>query len=398
MVSLTRRTLLAGAAGGLALSSLPSHLVLANAPTDKRLVLIILRGGMDGLSTVVPYGDRDYRDIRGDLALAAPDRADGVLDLNGFFGLHPALTTLHDWYGHGDALAVHAVASPYRERSHFDGQDLLEAGNDRLGSSPDGWLNRALSLIGGSQRLGLAVGQTVPLVLRGQTPVMSWAPSALPSADLSLLDRLADLYAGDPLFSTALAEGRRANALAGAAMGDTQRVDGQQEAYLQLADTAAGMLTTPDGPRIAVMDAPGWDTHIGQGTNDGALSRSLTGLNDVLARLGDGLAPVWRDTAIMIVTEFGRTVHPNGSGGTDHGTATAAVLAGGAVNGGQVIADWPGLGTNRLYENRDLAPTTDIRSLFKAVLARHYGLPLDALDRVVFPNSAAAPALNELLA
>ena len=237
----------------------------------------------------------------------------------------------------------------------------------------------------------------MPLVLRGQTPVMSWAPSNLPSADLGLLDRLADIYSGDALFSTALAEGRRANALAGAAMGDTQRVDGQREAYLQLADTAAGMLTAPDGPRIAVMDAPGWDTHTGQGTTTGALSRALSGLDAVLARLGDGLLPVWRHTAVMIVTEFGRTVRPNGSGGTDHGTATVSFLAGGAVNGGRVIADWPGLGTGQLYENRDLAPTTDIRSVFKGVLAGHYGVPSDALDRVVFPESASALRMRDLM-
>ncbi|MEM7442995.1 MAG: hypothetical protein AAF414_06665, partial [Pseudomonadota bacterium] len=194
MIDLTRRHLLAGAASGLATAALPTRLLLANAPTEKRLILVILRGGMDGLSTVVPYADRDYRSIRGDLALGTPDQPDGVLDLDGFFGLHPALATLHNWYRNGDALALHAVASPYRERSHFDGQDLLEAGDNRLGQSEDGWLNRALSLIGGSQRLGLAVGQSLPLVLRGQMPVMSWAPSALPSADLSLLDRLADLY------------------------------------------------------------------------------------------------------------------------------------------------------------------------------------------------------------
>jgi len=393
----TRRHLLAGAAGGLAMAALPTGLVLANAPTDMRLILIILRGGMDGLSTVVPYGDRDYRSVRGNLALPTPGQTGGVLDLDGFFGLHPALATLHDWYRTGDALALHAIASPYRERSHFDGQDLLEAGDTRLGTSTDGWLNRALAVIGGNQRLGLAVGQTVPLVLRGQMPVMSWAPSALPSADLGLLDRLAEIYASDPLFSTALAEGRRANSLAGAAMGDMQRVDGQREAYLQLADTAAGMLTAPDGPRIAVMDAPGWDTHTGQGTTDGALARALTGLDAVLARLGQGMLPVWSDTAIMVVTEFGRTVYPNGSGGTDHGTATVAFLAGGSVSGGQMITDWPGLGTNRLYENRDLAPTTDIRSLFKGVLRDHLGVPADALNRVIFPDSAMAPILGGLV-
>jgi len=397
MVDLPRRHLLAGAACGLAVGALPTRLVLANAPTEKRLVLIILRGGMDGLSTVVPYADPDYRSLREGLALAPPDRENGVLDLDGFFGLHPALATLHDWYRQGDALALHAVASPYRERSHFDGQDLLEAGDSRLGSSPDGWLNRALSVIGGEQRLGLAVGQSVPLVLRGETPVMSWAPSALPSADLGLLDRLAHVYAGDPLFRDALAEGRRANMLAGAAMGDTEPASGRQEAYLQLADTAAGMLTAEDGPRIAVMDAPGWDTHIAQGTVNGALSRALGGLDAVLARLKDGLTPVWPETAIVIVTEFGRTVRPNGSGGTDHGTATAAFLAGGAVAGGRVIADWPGLGTNRLYEDRDLAPTADIRALFKGVLASHYGLPTGDLERFVFPDSTGVRPLDALV-
>ncbi|NNG05124.1 MAG: DUF1501 domain-containing protein [Inquilinus sp.] len=392
-MAVSRRMVLGGTACATALSVLDSRLALADAVTDRRFVLVILRGGLDGLAAVPPYGDRFYRQIRGGLALDDPMRGTGLADLDGFFGLHPALEPLVPWYRSGQLLPVHAVATPYRERSHFDGQDLLETGADRPGGARDGWLNRAIGLLdGGGRRLGLAVGQTVPLVLRGDTPVASWSPAILPEADDAFLDRLAMLYRDDAVFGPMLAEAVSVDAMAESALaGADRRSSGRRAAEAaDLARVAGGMLAAPDGPRIAVLEVSGWDTHARQGTETGQLARSLTGLAGGLTELRAALGPAWRETIVAVVTEFGRTVAPNGTGGTDHGTGAAALLAGGRVAGGQVLADWPGLAPGRLYEGRDLAPTLDLRSVMTALLREHLELPADAVSRVVFPDGPAA--------
>ncbi len=390
----SRRALLGGTACTAALATFGGRLALADAVTERRFVLVILRGGLDGLAAVVPYGDRDYRATRGDLALDDPMRGTGMADLDGFFGLHSALDPLASWYRSGDLLPVHAVATPYRERSHFDGQDLLENGTDRPRGAHDGWLNRTIGLLdGGERRLGLAIGQTVPLVLRGETPVASWAPAVLPEADDAFLERLAMLYRDDTLFGPLLAEAVSADAMADSALaGMDRRGSGRGGANASaLARVAGGMLAAPDGPRIAVLEVGGWDTHAGQGTDSGRLARSLSGLADGLETLREALGPAWADTVVAVVTEFGRTAAPNGTGGTDHGTGAAALLAGGRVAGGRVLADWPGLATSRLYEGRDLAPTLDLRSVMASILREHLELSAGAVDRVVFPDSAFAP-------
>ncbi len=388
-MTLTRRTLL-GTATATGLSVFGGRLALADAVTNRRFVLVILRGGMDGLAAVPPYGDRFYRQIRGGLAFDDPLRGNGMADLDGFFGLHPALAPIAPWYRAGELLPIHAVATPYRERSHFDGQNLLENGTDRPRGADDGWLNRAIGLLdGGERRLGLAVGQTVPLVLRGDTPVASWSPAVLPEADGAFLDRLAVMYQDDSVFGPLLAEAVSVDAMADSALGGTSRRGRAQAA--DLARVAGGMLAAPDGPRIAVLEVSGWDTHAGQGVETGRLARSLTSLANGLTELRAALGPAWHETVVAVVTEFGRTAMPNGTGGTDHGTAGAALLAGGRIAGGRVLTDWPGLGTSDLYEGRDLAPTLDLRSVFKAVLQEHLELTADAVDRAVFAGPPVKP-------
>ena len=390
----SRRALLGSTACTAALAAFGSRLALADAVTDRRFVLVILRGGLDGLAALVPYGDRNYRSTRGSLALDDPMRGSGMADLDGFFALHPALAPLAPWYASGELLPVHAVATPYRQRSHFDGQDLLENGTDRPRGAHDGWLNRTIGLLdGGERRLGLAIGQTVPLVLRGDQPVASWSPAILPEADDLFLDRLAAMYQDDPLFGPLLAEAVSADAMAESALaGMDRRGTGRDGANAAaLARVAGGMLAAPDGPRIAVLEVGGWDTHAGQGTESGRLARSLTELAAGAEALREALGPAWRQTVVAVVTEFGRTAAPNGTGGTDHGTGAAALLAGGGVAGGRVLADWPGLSRTALYEGRDLAPTLDLRAVLASLLRDHLDIPADALDRVVFPGQSVRP-------
>ncbi len=376
------------------------RVLLAAAPTSERFVTVILRGAMDGLGAVAPYADPDYRSARGGLALPDPGATGGLLDLDGRFGLHPALQTLHGWYRSSDLLVVHAVATPYRERSHFDGQDLLENGAVAPHARSDGWLNRALGLMGADgRRIGLAVGQTIPLTLRGATPVASWAPTALPEPDTDFLSRLQELYAADaslgPVFAEALATRSMTDDIVGGDMAGMARRDAQ--AVDTMALEAGKLLAAPDGARVAVLELNGWDTHVGQGAGDGRLARQLGMLDSALARLREGLGDAWHRAAVVVVTEFGRTVRENGTGGTDHGTATVAALAGGAIDGGRVIGRWPGLAAEKLYQGRDLAPTTDLRALLKAVLVDHLRLPPDGVERIVFPESRSVAALSEIV-
>lgn len=382
---------------GAVATGLPS-ISFANAETDARFVLVILRGAVDGLAMVPPYGDGQYRKLRGELAIPAPGNDGGVLKLDGMFALHPALRGLHDTYHNGEAIIVHAVASPYRERSHFDGQDLLESGAADVGILRDGWLNRALAPLGGSlgDEAAIAMSQNTPLVLRGRNSVTSWAPSQLPDASDSTLQRLQDLYAEDDFFATRLAQALKSQEIAGD-MHSSGRRGNDAEQFRALMQSAARFLTTDGGPQIAVLEIGGWDTHANQGSSTGLLANRLTALDNGVIALRDSLGPAWSETIVGIVTEFGRTVKVNGTRGTDHGTGTAAILTGGAVNGGRVIADWPGLRQNDLYEGRDLMPTNDIRSVFKAVLTEHLLLPQSLVNGSVFPDSSEAKALQDIV-
>jgi uncharacterized protein (DUF1501 family) len=384
-----------------------------------RFVLILMRGALDGLAAVPPYGDRDYAALRGEFALRAPGEAGGALALNGFFGLHPSLGFLQQCYAARELTVFHALATPYRERSHFDGQDVLENGSPRAHALQSGWLNRALARSPGQaqREAGVALGQNLPLVMRGPAEVTSWSASKLGALDEETLARITDLYAGDPLLSVRLADALAADAIAAADGGGSAAAMAPEAAprdmsaagtlarplkangarYAEVVRAAAGFLRQEAGPRVAMFDTTGWDTHANEGGAQGQLAGRLTALDQGLATLKQELGPVWSDTVVLLVTEFGRTAAINGTRGTDHGTATVALLVGGAVAGGRVIADWPGLSARTLYQGRDLAPTLDLRSVLKAVLQEHLLVPPRELERTVFPDSSAARPLRGLV-
>lgn len=394
---LTRRKALKCMTAGTALAVAPG-LALANAETEARFVLVILRGAADGLAIAAPYADPDYAARRGDLALSPPGAGDGLLDLDGFFGLHPRLPVVHELYREGQVRLLHAVASPYRERSHFDGQDVLENGGSRVGALRDGWLNRALKPLGGSvgEETAIALAANTPLVLRGAQSTTGWAPSRLPGTDGDTLERLSVLYRDDAFFSERFAQAMSSQAVAGGlGMSSDRRGRRGPRLLTENLRVAASFLTAEGGPRIAVVESGGWDTHANQGTANGALANQLAALDAGLGALRSGLGQTWSHTAVAVVTEFGRTVAVNGTRGTDHGTASAALLLGGAINGG-ITTDWPGLGQRVLYEGRDLKPTMDLRSVFKSILSEHLEIPERYVQREVFPDSNAAAPLKEL--
>ena len=391
----TRREALQLLGGVAALGALPRLSLGAAGSGERRLVLVFLRGGMDGLSAVPAYGDPQYAPRRGALAVSVPGTPGGALDLDGHFGLSPYLVEMHKLYAQGELAVLHAVASPYRERSHFDAQNLIENGTARPFGRDTGWLNAALSAK--DKTGGLALGQSIPLVLRGPAHVGSWSPSAMPVPDPDLLDRLAMLYRGDPVLAPSLAAARESQAM----LNDREAARGMgggPQAVATLAKAAGEMLAKREGPRVATIDFGGWDTHINQLGEYSALTRNLRLLDRSVAALKSALGPAWKQTAVLIVTEFGRTVAPNGSSGTDHGTAGAAFLAGGAVRGGRVVANWPGLGEGALHEGRDLRPTLDLRALFKAALLWQLALDEAVLEARIFPGSAGVRPLEGLFA
>lgn len=401
----TRREAIHRIGSSAALAALPALAFAASAADarsagDRRLVFIFLRGGMDGLSAVPPHGDPQYAARRGALAIAAPGSAGGALDLDGRFGLHPALPEMHKLYAARELAVLHAVASPYRERSHFDAQNLLENGTARPFGREAGWLNIALGATGpegGSATPGFALGQSVPLVLRGPTQIGSWSPSRLPVPDSDLLERLAGLYRGDAMLGRSFTVARQAQTMM-EGRGDGGGMEGSVQPVVELARAAGEILGKRDGPRVATIDFGGWDTHISQVGEYGQLTRNLSLLDRTLVTLKASLGPLWQQTAVLVVSEFGRAVAPNGSGGTDHGTGGAAFVAGGTVRGGRVVADWPGLGERDLHEQRDLRPTTDLRALFKAALAAQLALGEAAIETEVFPDSRAVQPLEGLFA
>ncbi len=393
---LNRRQLLRSGAQ-LTLLAPSLRLVQAATPEDARFVFVILRGGLDGLAAVAPYAEPRYAQLRGELALASPGSADGVLRLDGLFGLHPSLANMHTMYEAGELSVLHAAATPYRERSHFDGQKVLEAGLVTPSTSAGGWLNRALTAIAEVERPrdGIALAANVPLALRGPYQVSSWSPSRLPDTDDDTLQRILSMYqASEPLLAERLEDALSAQALAGTPR-DNPRMGGRGgQALSPLTTAAARFLSEPDGPRIAVIDAGGWDTHANQGGANGALALRLRGLDQGLQSLKNELGGHWQSTTVLIVTEFGRTVAINGTRGTDHGTASCAFLAGGAVSGGRVLTDWPGLAPGDLHEGRDLRPTLDLRAAFKSVLMTRFGLSEAQLETQVFPDSADVAPLE----
>ncbi|WP_035981761.1 DUF1501 domain-containing protein [Bradyrhizobium sp. STM 3843] len=408
----TRRDVLRGSGALFAWTQMPR---LARAEgRDPRLLVIVLRGALDGLGAVAPVGDPDWVGLRGDRALLL-DGKPPALSLDGFFALNPAMPNLHRLYQAKQAAVVHATCTPYRERSHFDGQDVLESGMVKPGATDTGWLNRALGEMQSDGRVNLngsrvlGVGAVTPLVVRGKAPVMSWAPQLLLPASADTQMRLLDLYRHtDPKLAAAM-EGRiNLAAIGGTAAPSAPMTDDPAAALLGFArvrtffaDTAgaaARFLARADGPRVGALGFVGWDTHVNEGAGSGQLANLLGALDGAIAAIETGMGPAWGETVVAVVTEFGRTAHINGTNGTDHGTGTVAFLAGGALNGGRVIADWPGLKLAQLYEQRDLRATTDLRAVLKGLLRDHLRVDDQALAARVFPDSGDLAPMAGLLA
>jgi uncharacterized protein (DUF1501 family) len=369
--------------------------VSAATARDPRFVVIILRGALDGLSAIPPVGDPDYAALHGELAFASSGER-SALQLDGFFFAHPALASFKRMYDEKQALVIHSTATGYRDRSHFDGQDVLESGYAGPGRVDSGWLNRTLGALPSPERhaRGLGVGASAPLVIRGPAPALGWAPSAglIPASD-DLAQRVLDLYAHcDPLLGQSLSEGIAAQRVAAEGAMSHQMKTPWAGSPVELMRTAAGgaasLLAAPDGPRVAALAFDGFDTHQNEGAAQGLLAQRLQGLDAAFDAFEKTLGEAWSETIVVAITEFGRTARVNGTHGTDHGTGTVALMAGGAVAGGRVVADWPGLKPERLYQGRDLNPTTDLRSVLKGALADQFGLSGRALAEVVFPDSA----------
>ena len=364
--------------GGSAAALMGPRIAFAKAETERRLVFLIQRGAADGLATLAPTGDPAYAGLRGDLASDLV----GLPKLGGLFALHPSLPQLGALYGKGEVLFAHAVASPYRDRSHFDGQNVLETGGALPYDRKDGWMNRLIGLLPGPGIKGLAVSATVPTALRGDVQVASYAPSNLPDAPQDLLQRVSMLYEGDAQLHALWNEALATRAMAGELGLGTAR------GAAAAGKLIASLMTGPEGARIVMAESGGWDTHAGQKNR---LANQLTGLDAVLAALRENLGAAWKDTLVVVATEFGRTAAVNGTGGTDHGTASLAMLLGGTVAGGRILTDWPGLGPSQLYEGRDLKPTMSIDALLAGAIAGHFGLdPAQAAPRL-FPGGQGKP-------
>ena len=384
---------------------------------DPRVLVVVLRGALDGLGVVAPVGDPDWVKLRGDKALVV-DGKTPALPLDSFFALNPAMPNLYRLYQARQATIVHATTTAYRERSHFDGQDVLESGFPKPGAIDSGWLNRALTQLGKDGRVNpqdsraFAVGPLTPLVVRGPAPVMSWVPQQLLPASDDTRARVLDLYRHTDLQLARALEGNRdLVAIAREGQPDASMPDQQQQQppaanpmervrtyFRQVAGTAAKYMARPDGPRVGAAGVVGWDTHINEGAAGGALANLLGALDGAIAAFEQGMGPAWNETVVVLITEFGRTARINGTDGTDHGTGTIALLTGGALQGGRVIADWPGLKQNDLYEGRDLKPTTDLRAVLKGVLKDHLRLDERALASTIFPGSEDVKPVPGLLA
>jgi uncharacterized protein (DUF1501 family) len=407
----SRREALVGSGALFAWTQMPK---LARAEgRDPRMLVIVLRGALDGLGAVAPVGDPDWISLRGDRALVLDGRTP-ALPLDSFFALNPAMPNLHRFYLAKHAIIAHATATPYRERSHFDGQDVLESGFGKPGTIDTGWLNRALLALASDGRVdprggrAIAVGPVTPLVVRGQAPVMSWAPQQLLPANDDTQARLLDLYRHTDSKLAAALEGRmRLAALGrGGTMDDSKPnavklpppgIARVRAYFAEAAGTAARYLARPDGPRVGAMGFVGWDTHINEGAAAGQLANLLGALDGALAAVETNMGEAWRETVVAVITEFGRTARINGTDGTDHGTGTVALLVGGALRGGRVVANWPGLKPTDLYEDRDLKPTTDLRSVLKGLLRDHLRVDDRALASTVFPDSAGVDPTEGLV-
>jgi uncharacterized protein (DUF1501 family) len=373
MIMLNRRSFVAFGLSGMALSAVHPGMAWAAANTNKRFIFIIQRGAADGLATVAPIGDPDYVRARGDLAQEALSGT----KLSGLYALHPQMSEAAKLYGQKQAAFYHAVASGYRERSHFDAQNVLESGAKTPYGRDDGWMNRLLKLLPAADAKAVAIAPAIPLILRGAAPVSSYAKSRLPGANEDLMRRVSMLYAEDAELSPLWESAMQTSSMAG-------MQDGALRGGAAVGATAAGLMKGANGARVLMMETGGWDTHSGQ---KGRLGAQLKQMDELIAGLRNGLGAEWANTLVIVATEFGRTVAFNGTGGTDHGTGSAAMLFGGNLQkGGTVTADWPGLGAGKLYENRDLRPTLRFEDMVSAALSHHYTIDPVQMKKALFPD------------
>ncbi len=376
---------------------------------DPRFVFVNLRGGMDGLSLLAPFGDPAYETIREGLIVPTQGENKGF-QLDDMFVLNPNMPYLAKLWRQKEAILFHATASPYRERSHFDGQDVLESGQASAGHNRTGWLNRLLSEIPKGESLqgpgGLVLGASTPLIMRGPNKIINWMPPGFREVKNEMAEKVLAMYNhSDPVLARMVDEGLKMRSLIGSEKslqsdimtGMGEDVKGAAKKFKYLGVAAGKLLVSEDGPRIASMNLTGWDTHQAEGPISGRMARLLKALDGAIEGLHSQLAPVWKDTVIVIATEFGRTAKMNGTGGTDHGTATTAIALGGALKGGRVIADWPGLGQSSLYEGRDLKPTTDLRAILKGLLHEHLEVNKRILANTIFPDSSNVRSLAGLI-
>lgn len=386
---------------GLGLGLAGASFAKSSANTDRQLVVIILRGGMDGLSAVFPFQDKQLKKLREPLLVPENE----ILKIDQHFAMHPAFKNCYQFYLNNELSICHAVATPYRQRSHFDGQNILEIGLTRADDRASGWLNRAVAI--NQQYNAIAIGQAVPPILRGDADISSWTPSQVDGPSDDTLDRLLTLYNHDAFLSPRLQQALQAQDLVGDAINESSMTGRQRRSRNNLQNLIAPsveFLSAENGPNIAVLQSDGWDTHANQGNAQGQLARKFTALDTSIQSLRQGLAERWQTTIVLVVTEFGRTVSVNGTRGTDHGTAGVALIAGGALShslkqtkrSGGLLTEWPGLAPQQLYENRDLFPQTDMRAVFKSVLHHHLGYAQRQLDQQIFPGSENIPYFSTL--
>jgi len=405
---LSRRHVVRAAAGALVLPFGGGVWAAAAGGGSQRLIVILLRGAADGLNVVIPYAEPAYYETRPTIAIARPGTPDGALPLDERFGLHPALASLIPLWRDGGLAFIHAAGSPDPNRSHFEAQRYIENGTPGCSTTPDGWMNRLLQALPGPRGPtdAISVGPTLPRILSGKAPVanLQLGPNAIEPVPVDrpqLAAAFDRLYAGASALDRAYREGRRARAeLTGALAREQQIADAgapPPASFARRASQLAGLIAGDPRIRLAFVALGGWDTHVDQGGANGWLANRLRPLGEGLAALAQGLGGVWRDTIVVVLSEFGRTMRENGDRGTDHGHGSVVWLAGGPVRGGRIYGDWPGLAPPQLYQRRDLAITTDFRAALSAILGRHMGLADRQLD-VVFPGApASGTELTELL-
>jgi uncharacterized protein (DUF1501 family) len=382
-----------------ALTAIGTHAYVARSanPRDdqKRLVVIFLRGAVDGLNIVVPYAENAYYQARPKIAIPQPGHQGGVLDLDGRFGLHPALAPLIPLWEQGTLAFVHAAGSPDPTRSHFDAQYYMESGTPGVKNTTDGWMNRLLSILAGRTPIqAVTVGETTPRILSGKIPIANLASGRnadkpLPLDRPQVAEAFDKLYSGKDVLSTTYYEGRMARQALKSDLDEETKMANNGAplpyGFSRDAQRLAKLMVKDPRIQLGFMDLGGWDTHVNQGGSTGQLARNLQQLGNGLVSLVQGLGSVYQNTAVVVMSEFGRTVNENGNGGTDHGHGNVMWILGSKVHGGKIYGEWPGLSANQLYQNRDLAITTDFRDVIATLLERHINLDAAKLNRI-FPD------------